>query len=117
MADSVKFKYLFQEDYNPKYANGVYGGVSPTGELVMNFYFERLSIPYEVMESLDENGNLTGSSEIVKPKEYKIIRSVENGVILNKSGALDIYHWLEEQLKQMGAEDGELRNGIHSDLE
>ncbi|KJE28127.1 hypothetical protein LG52_3209 [Geobacillus kaustophilus] len=28
---AVHFKYLFPDDYNPVYVNGVHGGISPQG--------------------------------------------------------------------------------------
>ncbi|MFC0297755.1 hypothetical protein [Geobacillus jurassicus] len=41
----VHFKYLFPDDYNPVYVNGAHGGISPQGEIVVNFYFERRPLP------------------------------------------------------------------------
>jgi hypothetical protein len=29
MNDNIRFKYVFAEDYNPKYVNGAYGGGVP----------------------------------------------------------------------------------------
>ncbi len=37
----IKFTFIFPDDYNPAFANGVWGGVTPKGELNMNFYLER----------------------------------------------------------------------------
>lgn len=29
--EKIKFKYIFKDDYNPKYVNGAFGGISPQG--------------------------------------------------------------------------------------
>lgn len=39
MKTTLKFKYKFPENFNPTYTNGVYGGIAPQGEIVMNFFF------------------------------------------------------------------------------
>ncbi len=41
--NSFKFKYVFDDDYNPKYVNGAFGGVNPQGEINLNFYMERFT--------------------------------------------------------------------------
>lgn len=32
MTKKIEFKYIFEKDYNPKYVNGAFGGMSPTGK-------------------------------------------------------------------------------------
>lgn len=108
--NAVKIKYLFEKNYNPKYVNGAYGGVSFTGELVVNFYYERFPLPYEIENKINENGELLDDVVVKKPSEFKIIRSIDNGIILNKESALSIYRWLGEKLLEMGVNEDELRN-------
>ena len=31
----LKFKYIFDNNYNPKYINGAYGGITPKGEIAL----------------------------------------------------------------------------------
>ena len=52
--NKVKFKYIFDSAYNPKYANGAFGNITPHGEVALNFYFERSALPYEQEFALDE---------------------------------------------------------------
>lgn len=42
---SIKIKYIFRDHYNPVYANGAYGGITPSGEIVASFYFEKHPLP------------------------------------------------------------------------
>lgn len=56
MKTNLKFKYKFPENFNPTYTNGVYGGIAPQGEIVMNFFFERPPLPYVENFELGEEG-------------------------------------------------------------
>jgi len=44
--DKIKFKYVFDPLYNPRFINGAYGGMNNTGEIVVHFFFERAALPY-----------------------------------------------------------------------
>ena len=50
----IVFKYIFNYAYNPVYVNGAHGGLSPRGELVMNFYLERPPLPEEIVRKTGE---------------------------------------------------------------
>ena len=106
--EKIKFKYIFDDDYQPKFTNGVYGGLNPTGELIAHFYFERFPLPYETEMEIYEDGS--ANEEVIKPKEYKHLRRIHSGVIMEKDTALTMYKWLGEALREMGVSDDELRN-------
>ena len=38
--NKVKFKYIFDSAYNPKYTNGAFGNITPHGEVALNFYLK-----------------------------------------------------------------------------
>ena len=42
--NELTFKYIYTYDYNPDYVNGAHGGISPRGELVVNFYLGTIGI-------------------------------------------------------------------------
>lgn len=97
----IDVKYIFKEDYNPIYTTGAFGGINPTGEIVINFYLERAAIPREQQEEL-----VVVSGKILKvidQKEQekinsKFVRVIENGVILSLSSAVDLHNWLGNQI-------------------
>lgn len=98
----VQFQYIFPEEYNPIYCNGAYGGVASQGEIIINFYLERMPIPQQLIHNINPDGSL---SEIVQtePKDLgqKIIRYVSSGVVLNEASARSIYDWLGKQLNEL----------------
>ena len=100
----IKFKYIFNYSYNPVYVNGAQGGVSPRGELIMNFYLERMPLPESITHEINQNGTI-GSEVDAEPEDLKnsLVRVIENGVILNYQNARELHLWLGERIKEMEA--------------
>lgn len=98
----INFRYVFPENYNPVYCNGAYGGVSTQGEIVMNFYLERMPIPNSVTHQVGEDGALAGVIA-TDPEDLnkKVIRYVSNGVVLSETGARAVYNWLGAQICEL----------------
>lgn len=99
----IKFKYIFNQQYNPKYVNGAFGGIGPQGEIIINFYMERAALPNAQTFSL-ENDQV--SEEIIEDREpedhpHSFVRFVENGVVLDYKNAKEIHRWLGEHIKKL----------------
>ena len=99
-----KFKYVFTYDYNPVYVNGAHGGVTPRGELVINFYQERQPLPNSITQEVNPNGTI-GAEVAVEPEDLNrsLVRFVSNGVVLSHNTARELHYWLGEKLKEMEA--------------
>lgn len=93
-AKPIRIKYIFREDYNPVYANGAYGGVNPSGEIVANFYFQRHALPNE------ENIYPDRHEQLPEELEHTAIRFVENGVILSVDTAKQLAMWLLQKAEE-----------------
>lgn len=100
----VNFKYIFNYAYNPTYVNGAHGGLTPRGELVMNFYLERPPLPQEITHELNPNGTI-GDVVGEEPSDLKnsMVRYIDNGVVLNYESARNLHFWMGERLKEMEA--------------
>ena len=100
----MKFKYIFTYDYNPIYVNGAHGGVTPRGELVMNFYLERQPLPNSITHEITQTGTIGAETE-VEPSDLgrSLVRQVINGVVLNYNTARELHYWLGEKVKEMEA--------------
>lgn len=100
----ITFKYIFNYTYNPVYVNGAHGGLTPRGELVMNFYLERPPLPSEMTHEINPNGTI---GEVVgeEPSDLKssMVRYIDNGVVLNYESAQNLHYWIGERLKEMEA--------------
>lgn len=98
----LTFKYIFNYAYNPVYVNGAHGGISPRGELVMNFYLERPPLPEEIKHAINPNGTIGDiTSEEPHDLSSSMVRYIDNGVILNYESARNIHYWIGERLKEM----------------
>lgn len=91
----INFKYIFDDNYNPQYANGAFGGIGPQGEVIIHFYCERGAIPYQVDHKVDDEG-VVGAPVSVKPDdlEKSFVRVIQSGVILDRTHAINLYNWL-----------------------
>lgn len=101
--EKIKFKYIFKDDYNPKYVNGAFGGISPQGEIVLNFYLERVALPRSQTYSVKEGMVLSEITEEREPGDHgtSVVRFVENGIVLDLAHAEDIHRWLGEHIKSL----------------
>ena len=100
----MTFKYIFTYDYSPVYVNGAHGGVSPRGELVMNFYLERQPLPNSITHEITQAGTI-GPETDVDPSDLgrSLVRQAINGVVVNYNTARELHFWLGEKLKEMEA--------------
>ncbi|QXE92485.1 hypothetical protein [Geomonas subterranea] len=102
--NEMTFKYIFTYDYNPIYVNGAHGGISPRGELVINFYLERQPLPNSISHEITPTGTI-GPETAVEPSDLgrSLVRQVINGVVVNHQTARELHFWLGEKLKELDA--------------
>lgn len=100
----INFNYIYNYTYNPTYTNGVQGGFTPRGELVMHFYQERPALPKEVTHEITPEGGIGALTES-DPQNLNgtMVRFIETGVTMNFQTAAMVHAWLGEQLAQMQA--------------
>lgn len=98
---SLKFKYIFSEDYNPVYVNGAQGGINPQGEIVANFYLERLALPNSQTQVVNPDGML---GEVINSEpadlNQSFVRFIKNGIVMNLQSAKSIHTWLGGLIEQ-----------------
>lgn len=98
----IKFKYVFHDNYNPVYCNGAFGGISTHGEIVANFFLERMPIPKAMTNLVNPDGSL-GGVIAVDPEtlDETVIRHVSTGIVLNEDSAKAIHTWLGNQIQEL----------------
>lgn len=90
----IRYKFKFQDDYNPVYVNGVYGGFNHFGEMVIHFYQERYPIPNEQISK--ESGEIQHLPEDFSNTR---LRMVQTGVVMNESMAIVLRDWLTDWIE------------------
>ena len=105
MAESIRFKYVFPDDYSPVYVNGAYGGMGPRGEITINFYQERMPVPKEESRTIKDDGTVGEQINIIPDDLTRlVIRYVNAGVIMTPETARLIYTWLGGHIARIEAE-------------
>ena len=104
---TIKFRYIFADNYNPTLASGVYGGVTPDGRLVVNFFLERQGLPHSETYELSDAG-LLGNEVSQEPEDYRqtLVRFVNMGVVLDLKSAKVISEWLGKQIQELERREG-----------
>ncbi|MGI6756784.1 MAG: hypothetical protein ACOX32_02570 [Bacteroidaceae bacterium] len=99
---TIKFKYIFDDSYNPIYINGAQGGINPHGEIISNFYLERLALPNSQTQELNAEG-VPGNIIDSEPSDLNqsFVRVIKVGVIMNLQTAKSIHTWLGEHIETL----------------
>lgn len=109
MSKRLRFEWQYPDGFQHQPVSGIYGGVLPSGDLLMEFFLERMAPPdYEIREISRE---IPGGTP-VEFAEQKVVRRVQCGVVANLQTARSFHEWLGEQLKQVDlARDSVSREG------
>ena len=103
-AKKLTFIYKYSDEYNPEYVNGAIGGKNPAGELVVNFYLERMPLPKKVQHAVNPDGSL--GEPFIDPEDHSsnIIRFISSGVVMNLNSAKQLHAWLGQKIKELERE-------------
>ena len=93
--NEIKIKYTYKkaEDYKQYFVNGVYGGRTPQGEVLCNFYFEHSILPDEE-EVVFRNGQPV--QENLDLSNIKFQRDFKVSVLMSPQQAKNIGDWLSK---------------------
>jgi hypothetical protein len=94
----IKFNYIKNNNFIINHVDGLHGGLTPRGHLIMNFFCERFPIPNSVTFEINE-GNI--GKEVDKKSKEGVIREIVSGVVVNLEAAKSINAWLTEKIKEM----------------
>ena len=96
-AIQVKFVYIKPEKYEVHYINGAYGGFTPRGELLCNFFFEYQRLPSEEVASVKDNRLSTIKTDISK---NEVLRELKVGVVMKPEEAKNLADWIYTKLNE-----------------
>jgi hypothetical protein len=99
----LKIKYIFPKDYNPVFVNGAYGGLSPRGDIVVNFFLERPALPNSQTYEINDGKIGTEIIEERDPTDLQgsIVRYISQGIILDYKNAKELQRWLGSHIEQL----------------
>lgn len=97
MKKEMKISFTKSRDYKLIPATGIWGGVSPNGEIIANFLVEELSLPDELTITIENS-----KSKMDEFTSNKIVRELQFGVVLRPDIAYACGDWLINKAKQAG---------------
>ena len=98
----IKGKFKYDDNQKIKFVNGAFGGLTPKGEIEINFYFEDNSLPEKYDVIVSDKGKI--ENMVINEPEDIFTRYVENGAIMTLDVAKSIYDWLGENIKMAESE-------------
>lgn len=79
------------------WAEGAFGGVSPSGHINMSLFNERFPLPTHVEHTLAKDG-LGPEIQTARVQRDGIVREVETEVVLSLNAAKRLHAWLGEKI-------------------
>lgn len=102
----TKVTFLFNrpDDLKPIYVNGIYGGMTPKGELVCHFFLEMADIPLEEEVPLDKGRlQLDKITRVDRrkhdPTEIVMRRDIKATLIIPPQEIGSIANWMLDKMK------------------
>lgn len=91
----LNIRYRTNPAYRSVYAGGAYGGIVPSGEIVLGIFSERPHFPESAIVEFNEQ---TKQGTETVQIEKGIVREMEVGVIMNLNVAKAVRQWLDEKI-------------------
>jgi hypothetical protein len=92
---SIKLYHEKGSFFRVIHVDGVIGGITPTREIFMSLFSQRMAIPKVIEQALTTEGQL--GAEVGREGKSGIFRELEVGVVLTPATAKQIAHWLIQQ--------------------
>lgn len=105
----ITFSFTKDEGYRILSVNGVWGGVTPRGDILVDFFHESQAIPETVTHEMTPAGQL--GDELERSPKPVFQRTVLVGMMLTAKQAESIGRWLQENARKVGERTGDKGGG------
>lgn len=89
-------------NYQRIHATGAWGGITPQGQILCNFFFDYKENPETVTLRVGEAGEV---QETGRAGEQKVVREMLAGIILRPDHAYAIGAWLQKNAVEAGFQE------------
>ncbi len=89
---TVDFHYVKSNYFRVVHADGIFGGATPNGDLLMTVWNQRVPIPKKTTHVIGDDGSI--GQEIDRESRVGIVREVEVGVVFKPDAVKSIIEWL-----------------------
>ncbi len=95
LPSTIKFYHEKGNFFRVVHVDGAIGGITPTREIFMSLYSQRVAVPRVIEQALTPEGNL--GAEVGREGKTGIFRELEVGAVLTAAAARQIAQWLMQQ--------------------
>ena len=95
--DTVDVHYIKTSSYRTYYADGVFGGLTPTGKLYMEFFIHRPVTPQVIKYKVTPEGFIS-EEETERVGKTGIVRQIEAGLEMDIETAKVLRVWLDNKI-------------------
>jgi hypothetical protein len=95
----IQFFFELDRDYRSIACNGAWGGITPRGDIHVDFFIEKQGVPESVTQRVAEDGTLGAISEM-KP-EKRIVRRLQVGILMTAEEAKNLVKFLSDKIEQL----------------
>ncbi len=105
----IKFNYVKSNLFRVIHTDGATADSSPNGNITINLYSQRFSIPEEVIFDLDEDGAVVGEGFVPNREEQNIettiIREIDTLAVMSLETAEELLSQLQSIIAEYEDED------------
>lgn len=98
----VEFHYIKSNYFRVVHVDGAQGAVTPSLQIQMALFSERLPIPQRTVHELDDDGRLK-TSAFESSGKSGVVREVEVEAIMSIATAKSLVDWLQDRISQAEA--------------
>jgi hypothetical protein len=96
----ILVKYKESQNYRREAVSGVFGGPTPAGGLMCNFFLETRAVPDQVEIEIDSSGAAI-EKPVTEEEGEVFIREILFGVLLSPQVARSIGDWLIQRSREL----------------
>ncbi len=101
----IRYEYQSDPQLRLEYAHGVWGGISPQGEIEINFYLESDKMPSFSERVAEADGSFGHELAPFDEEERVITRHIRSRVLVNYHTACALRDWLEDKIEALEIEE------------
>ena len=103
----IEIEYQYDPDYRVVAANGIFGGVTPKGELRMDFFVEYNAVPGPGEIAYKAEGDKWAETTI--PQSPKLVRRIQVGVLVSPHHIDSFAKWFRDKAQTIKLQTEELK--------
>jgi hypothetical protein len=97
----VRYHFIKSNFFRVVLAEGVYGGISPSGQIRMTFFNERSALPQQTEYGINSDGSLGNEDPEGRVSRDGFVRELEVDVVMNIEHARLVHQWLGQKIEML----------------